>query len=130
MGFEKFTGGGRSYEPKLTIGKSGLIGMNDGMRKRYGIDKYAYCLLHYDRERNLVGVSFTNNAEDPGARRIRLRETGADVSAKPFLDYFGIEHKETATFPVSDSSEEGGPFLVVDISEGKKRRKSGNVDSV
>ena len=37
MGFEKFTYGGVSYRPKVSIRKSGMFGFNNALIKKYNL---------------------------------------------------------------------------------------------
>lgn len=98
MSFEKFTDVGRSYKPKISITKSGLISFNKGSVNRFKLDDYEYAILYYDKEDSRIGVELTNDKNGEGACKLRKRSSGADISAKSFFDYFAIDYKETKRY--------------------------------
>ena len=120
MPFVKFTETGRSYAARASLSSIGVIGLHDGTRRRYGLDKYAFCVLYYDRDTKRIGIELTNNPEDPGARKITMREkTGAEIRARNFVDFFGIAVQETTVYLVAKDDSSG--LLVIDMATGKKR---------
>src|SRR4051812_43083659 len=98
MAFERFVGTGRSYAARLSISRAGLISFNNGVTKRFGLDKFSHCVLFFDKEGERIGIKMTSDETEPGARKIRFREAGADVAAKVFFDYYGITAKETMVY--------------------------------
>jgi hypothetical protein len=122
MAFIKFTEGGRSYAAKASLSKSGMLSISDGARRRFHLDDFGFCVLYYDPDTNRIGVELTANKESDGARRIRFRPTGADVAAKSFVDFFGIDARETKTYQVEQDEESG--MLTIDLNQGKTRNSS------
>lgn len=122
MGFVKFTNTGKSFTPRVSISKSGLIGLNNGARNRFGIEKYQYCVLYYDADEMKIGIEFTGNKDADGVQKIRFRNTGADIAGKSFLSFFGIDTTETRVYPIAKDDTTG--YLVVNLSEGVVRGKS------
>lgn len=99
MAFEKFTGAGRSFKPKLSIRKNGQLGLNYGAVERYGIDKFEYVELYYDKENNRIGLKLSNEKSE-GAVRCRVRSGNASIPAKSFLEYYKIDYREAKRMEV------------------------------
>ena len=121
MAFERFTGTGRSYASRVSVSKAGLISFNNGATKRFRIDERPYAVLFYDAEENRMGIMLTDNAEEAGARKIRLRESGADVAAKVFFDYYGVAVDETMVY--EPTLDEEGEMVIIDLGSGKPRSR-------
>jgi len=119
MAFIRFTQSGRSFAAKASISRTGMLSLNDGARRRFGIDRFKYCVLYYDPDTRRVGMEFTDDAEAEGVRKVRLRKTGADVAARSFVDFFDLGIRETTAFPVE--RDEGTGYLVIDLAQGTER---------
>lgn len=126
MAFVKFTEHGRSYTSRASISKNGMLSFSDGARRRFGMDERGMCVLYYDADTRRIGIEFTDNESAEGARRIRLRSTGADVAAKSFVEYFNIGVRETMLFSVERDEETG--LAVIDLESGRKRIKKNTLD--
>lgn len=122
MAFIKFTEGGRSYAAKASLSKSGMLSISDGARRRFRLDDFGFCILYYDPETSKIGAELTADEKAEGARRIRFRPTGADIAAKSFVDFFGIDARETKTYQIEQDAETG--MLVIDLTQGKRRNAS------
>lgn len=123
MPFERFTDTGRSHAAKASIGHpSGLLGFNDAARRRFKMDDFGFVVLFYDRDSKIVGVQLTGDEKSEGAKKLRLRTTGADVSARGFLDYFAIKLSATTAYDVGYDEE--GKMILLDLSKGKERKNS------
>lgn len=122
MGFIRFTEIGKSYTPRASISKSGLIGLNNGARKRHDIENFSHCILYYDADTKRIGIELTRDSNAEGSQKIRFRPTGADIAGRSFLSFFNIELEETLLFPVTRDSESG--FLIIDTTSGRPRGKS------
>jgi len=122
MAFERFVETGRrTYTPKGTLTRFGMLGFNHAARQKFEIDKYGYCILLYDRASRRIGVLLTKDSKEDGAKKIRLRKTGADVPARAFVRHFGIDNSDTTICPISRDDETG--YLVIDLNQGKKRAR-------
>lgn len=121
MSWVRFTSPGKCFSPKVTISAAGMLSMNHAARLRFGVDSYKYCVLYYCRDTNRIGLAFTNDRQTEGCIKLRFRKTGADVCAKSFTDYFGIEPKRTTIYPPVKDDATG--FLVVDLNKGVVRRR-------
>ena len=115
MPFERFTRVGRAYKPKLSITRSGLIGLNNGSINRFKLKDYDYVVLYYDKEFDKIGVQPTNNKDEEGVCKLRHRNSGADVSARSFFDYYGIDYSETKRYDI-DWDEENN-MMVASLKE-------------
>lgn len=100
MPFERFTQTGRGYKPKISITKSGLIGFNQGAVRHFKLTNYEYAVLYYDRDESRIGIGLTNDKNETGICKLRKRASGADVSAKSFLDYYDISYEESKRYDV------------------------------
>ena len=98
MVFERFTQAGRGYRPKVSVTRTGLIGLNQGSVKRFKLQDYNYVVLYYDREGQRIGIQPTNDENEEGIRKLRKRVSGADVSAKAFFDYYDIDYNTTKRY--------------------------------
>ena len=95
MSFEKFTQVGRGYKPKVSITRSGLIGFNQGAFKHFKLDQFEWAILYYDNDNHRIGIELTNDADEDGVCKLRKRASGADVSARSFFDYYGINYDKS-----------------------------------
>ena len=95
------------------------MSFSNGARKRFKMDEYGWCSLYYDSENRIVGVELLSDNESEEAIRLRIRSTGADISASSFLSFFNIEVKDTMMYEISKDEENG--WLVFDLKLGKKR---------
>ena len=119
MPFIKYTERGRSYAPKASISRSGMLSFSEGARRRFDMDKYSHCVLYYDPEDRKVGLQLTNDADAEGARKLRLRTTGADVAAKSCVDYFDLMIGGTTSYSVDLDVSTG--YVTIDLNTGKSR---------
>ena len=95
MPFEKFTHVGRGYKPKVSVTRSGLLGFNQGAVKHFRLEHYDWAILYYDKDNDCIGIGLANDADEEGACKLRKRNSGADVSARSFFDYYGINYEKT-----------------------------------
>ncbi len=95
MAYEKFTQTGQRFNPKISIWEGGQIGFNQGAIKRFNLNKFRFAILFFDREKNRIGVKFTNDQKEEGAIPFNHRKTGGVISAKAFMDFFGIDYSKT-----------------------------------
>jgi len=128
MAHVRFVESGRSYSPKISISTTGLIGLNNGARKRFGVDKYTNCFLSYDAETKNIGIWLTNDKEAEGSFRIRFRSTGADIAGKSFLAFFDIENEETLLYPAE--LDTANMMISVDMTKGKVRGRASKKQSL
>ena len=107
MAFIKFdgkTGRGISAQPTLTVGRSGVIGINKAATQNYELQKYKYAGLYYDPEGKKIGIKPTNDDSEANCT-LRDRQSGMDISAKLFLEHFGIDYSTTRRYELVRDEE-------------------------
>lgn len=100
MAFEKFEGRlgrGSSLVPMLTVGRSGILGLNKSAVEKYSIREHKYAELYFDPDDSIIGIKPTND-ESAANCTIRDRSSGMDISATMFLRYFEIDFTCTRRF--------------------------------
>ncbi len=94
MAIEFFRQDGKGLVPRASIRKEGQIGLNRGAVKKYELSRWKGALLGYDREERVVAIQREDDLTVPGAKRFIVRDENATVSAKAFLEFFGIPYKD------------------------------------
>ena len=124
--FETFTSIGSSFASKVSVRRNGTIGFSQGALMKFGLDKGKwFAVLKYDKSAKVIGIHLTQNEIEPGAIKIQCREIpgragkknlAGQISARAFLDYFGIEYSDRsrAYVPVKD-----GDHIIVDLKKEK-----------
>lgn len=106
MAFEKFTLTRRSYIPKLSIWKRGQIGLTEGAVHHFKLIDYKFAVLYYDKEGSKIGIKFTKEKEE-GTLALSVKNTGATLSAKAFLEYYKIEYPRDESFDIAFDEASG-----------------------
>ena len=117
MAFEKFTKSGRGFKPKVSIWSRGQIGFNQGAIAHFELQKFGYVVYFYDAEEKKVGFKFTNDANEDGAAKLKMRGTGASASSKAFLDYYNIDYRVTRKYDISYDKD--SELYIIDLSKGE-----------
>lgn len=125
MAFVKFTETGKSFIAKASISAHGMVGFNDGARRKFKMDDYDYCIMYYDEAERYIGIELTQDKAVTGAMKLRKGNSGASIGARSFLNYFEIAPDKTTRYEIKAGEEEN--FLIIDLNTGKERkRKSEN----
>lgn len=119
MSFVKFTESGRSFAPKASISTSGVINFNYGALKRFNLNRFKVGVLYYDKEENKVGIELSCDETSEGALKLRVRETGCDVGAKRFLDFFNISPPTLMIYDIEVG--EKPDFYIINLNNGKEK---------
>jgi len=98
MAFEKFAEKARSFRPKLSIRSNGTIGLNAPAVAKYRLRTVKFVTLFYDREERKIGIQQAASQDEDGIHPLNVGKTGAWISARRFLDYFGLSTTETKRF--------------------------------
>ena len=119
MARKRFTHVGQTYKATISITKQGLISINKGAYHKFAVRSYQYAVLFFDDEVNEVGMMLASSSDERGAAKIRHRKYGADISAKGFLDYFGIKYDDkTRRYDKPNMQEQNGnPMIVFRLEE-------------
>jgi hypothetical protein len=98
MAFQKFTERARSFRPKISVRSNSTIGLNAPAVIKFKLKSVKCVTLFYDPEERKIGLMPTSNPEEEGSHPLNLSKTGAWVSARRFLDYFGLSTGETKRY--------------------------------
>lgn len=92
MAFKRFTYLGKSIAPRITIRRGGQIGISDSAVKRYGLEKYQYAVLYMDEEAQRIGIQFTLDPKEEGAKQFKVHKNngGGTLSAKGFVLQYNL----------------------------------------
>jgi hypothetical protein len=96
MAFEKFTDTGRrSFKPKVSIRKSGVVGFSAATVDKFGLRDKKFMSLYWDAETARIGFQPTVQEEEGSHPLIIGKDTksgsaSASLSASRFLDRFEI----------------------------------------
>ena len=127
MPFVKFTEPNKSFVSRVSISLRGMLNFTDGARRKFKIDQFSYCVLYYDKEKQLIGVEMSNDESADGSIKIRIRKTGADVGIKSFIDYFEIVPKRTTMYEVR--SGDNPNWIIIDLQTGRERKSGSDLDN-
>ena len=116
MAVEFFTKEGKGFSPKASIRKPGQIGLNQGSVERYKFINGEYVLLGYDREKKMVAIRRLNEAEK-GAKKVNVKGNNGAISAKSFLDYFGIPYDKKGSFELKEDKEKQLLVFYIEIPQ-------------
>jgi len=94
MAFEKFSDTARSFRPKVSVRKSGTISFNSGCVKKFNLKGVSFVTLFFDKDSKMVGV-MPSDKSDEGSHALHKGKTGAWVSGRRFLDFYGFSPKST-----------------------------------
>ena len=124
MPFERFTEWGKQFKAVATITSTGVISINQGAINRFGMSKWTRVYLLHDRDDKLIGIQQADSSEEEGSCRLRHRATGADISARTFLEYYSIPYGETERF--EPTYDDDAKAVVIDLKQPlAKPRKRG-----
>jgi hypothetical protein len=98
MAFEKFTEKARSFRPKLSVRSNSTIGLNAPAVSKFKLKDVKFVTLFYDRDDRKIGLRVAVNVDEEGVHPLNMSKTGAWVSARRFLDYFGLSTTETKRY--------------------------------
>jgi hypothetical protein len=125
--FEKFTQKGQAFAPRISLRKDGALGISQGALRKFKLTEGDwFVVLHYDRSANAIGLNFTQNGDEEGAIKLIKRETtpkggspniSASVSARAFLEFFGIFHEETQSYRAFRDEDSG--LVVIELGSEK-----------
>jgi hypothetical protein len=121
--FEKFDGVGNSYFPKISIRANGTLGISQGALNRFDLAQGDWWVqLLFDRKNRVIGLE---PSDEEGSGRIKLNKkhmVGNDgkesinawISAKAFLDYYGIPYSKTQSYVAKRNDSEKIIYIELD----------------
>lgn len=128
MAFERYTDSAKRMNVAGSISEGGVISLTQGARHKFRVEEGHHAVLYYDKETNRIGIGLTNDAAEPGARKVMVSNYGASIRAKPFLAYFEIDVPRTVRMPVwlDDESNLIIFDLNIAVERGSKAHKEGD----
>lgn len=115
--FERFTEGGKSFVPKVSIRKRGQIGFNGGAYKKFGLDNKEYAILFMSKDRSQIAIRFTNDQTEDGVVKLIKKHGNCFVSGKTFLDFHEIDYDNLNQKSFSAEWHPNEQVTVIDIAE-------------
>lgn len=121
MGFEKFEGGGQgrggSTEPKISLRKSGSIGINKAALEEYFEDAEG-AVMYYDEDENRVGIEPVDDADQEDTYTIsRSNDTGA-ITPSAFLNRHNLVPEITTQYrPSTHTVNQNLELVVFEVGE-------------
>ncbi len=136
MTWQKFDLFEESFTPKISIRATGHIGFSAGAVNKFKLKDYKHCELYYDDEEKLIGFRLTNDFIKGSTTKVVVRDIDCFISAKRFLDYYGIDYSPTKSY--YGKCEEGSSLIVIDLKQpvlihgkrGKKKAEKSGGDSM
>lgn len=122
MGFEKFEGTGsgrgrsRGTDPKISLRKSGGIGINRvALEEFFGEDRGA--ILYYDEAENRVGIEPVADADADGAAYTVSETTsgGGSITPQAFVRRYDLTPAVTTQYRPERDEDDG--LVVVDLDD-------------
>ncbi len=105
--FEKFVETDSSFAAKVTIRqRTGQIGFNSGAINRFKVNNYKYVILYFDPSERVVGMQLVMS-EEPGSIRISKKQSNTYVTAKNFLDKYGVDYSHSHRHDLEQDPESG-----------------------
>ena len=119
--FEKFTAAGGRFSYTISLNKAGGFSFSSGFCKKYGIDKYPYVTLFYDKKAKAVGFSFSKEAGKGAFKLSFTKNKTASVRPNSFIRAYEIKPEIFAGRyePKKHKTEDGEEIFYI-ILERKK----------
>lgn len=118
MTFEKVESGGRgsTAQAKVSLRKSGSIGINNTALNEYFEDSDEYVELYFDAEENRLGIQGLSEETDDSFALSRS-ESGASVTPTSFLRSADLIPDVTTQYSPEIQKHEDTELVVVDIDD-------------
>lgn len=86
--------------PTLTVGKTGILGLNVVAADKLELRKFSHVTLYYDPENMIIGIKPSNDSIPENFKLRDRKGSGLDITARSFLQRFGIDYSETKRYDV------------------------------
>jgi hypothetical protein len=91
MSWEKFTRYGRSLKPKISIRGNSQIGFNNAAINDFKLSDYKFVVLYFDKDSKRIGIKPTNDKNEEGACKLRVRDNfGASIAARSYIEFYKL----------------------------------------
>jgi hypothetical protein len=117
-------------EEKVAVWTKGQIGLNRVLVENRNLSNYKHAILYFDPDLQKMVFQFTNDEKEAGVVSVNYANNKIGlISAKPYLDNFGINHVTSKKYPAhfDDATKTLTLFIsegVVTISKRIKKDKS------
>ncbi len=129
MAFERFENMQGSRRAKITLRENGQIGFSGGAIKRFNLAESEFCELYYDVDAQKIGLRFVNKEEEGITGKLIKRNQNFYISARPFLDEYGISYSPARSFIAMVDDANG--MIIIDLTKqlpSKRKKKGGFTD--
>lgn len=123
MPFEKFEGGGQgrgggTTPPKISLRKSGSIGINNAALKEFFEDADA-AVMYFDEDENKVGIEpLPSKEDDENAYMISKSDSGGSITPSAFLNSHDLVPDITTQYAPELETVDGDLELVtIDLDD-------------
>jgi hypothetical protein len=118
MGFKKVETGGRgsTAQAKISLRKSGSIGINNTALDEYFSEDDEYVVLYFDDEERMLGIQGIDEETDDSFALSRS-ESGASVTPMSFLRSADLIPKVTTQYSPETQKHEDTELVVVDLDD-------------
>jgi len=114
--FEKNKGGKSGAGPRISLRKSGSIGINGkGIKELFNDEKYV--TLYYDKENNMVGIK-PERKDSKGTYTLQRRNQsghGGSISATAFMREYDLIPYKTKQYKAQWNESQG--MIVANVSD-------------
>lgn len=119
--FEKYTKNGKREIPIASVSVLGRLALNQTSIVNFGIEEAKYATMFFDKEKNLIGIRFSNQKEK-SSFKIQWREnSGLFLTVKNFFEAYSIDFSQTYFCDVTQD-EKDKSFIIVDLKTRRERR--------
>lgn len=100
-------------KPMLTVGKTGVLGLNLTAVTRWRLRQFGYATLYYNSQSKMIGIKPSNDAIPENFKLRDRKGSGLDISARSFLQNFEIDFSETRRY--SARWDEESEMLIAEV---------------
>lgn len=98
-GFEKFTGGGHSEGPYITISKGGLITFSIVALRTFNIKQYRFGEFFFNPQTSEIAIKLHMEPIPDGYKMSSPNSGNSFFTAKKVITHYHIYHTETKRYP-------------------------------
>jgi len=123
MPFEKFTetgsGRGGNVQSKISLRKSGSIGVNNAALEEFFEDDHEAVVMYFDEDENTVGMKPTDDKSEEGAYTLSRSDSGGSVTPTAFLRRHDLIPQQTTQYaPERTTVNQNLELVTIDLDDG------------
>lgn len=116
MAWERFKKTGRSFKPIISIRGDSQIGFNFASIDDFKLKDYKFAIFFFDKETKKIGIKLTNNKDEEGACKLRVKEkAGASIAARAFIYHYKLNSLKNRKFNAKWDEKE--KMIIAEISD-------------